>query len=299
MSNLVNSKTGEVSYSLWSEFLMLTKHRLTLFVVFSSVMAYLASLQGPINIIHCLLLLLGGYCISGASNTINQILEKDYDKLMKRTANRPLASGRIQVGYAILLAGFLWLAGILMLGAINIEAMVLGCIAVVLYAFLYTPLKRYSTFAVFVGAIPGALPLLVGNVAAVGEINSMGIFLFAIQFVWQFPHFWAIGWMSFDDYQRAGYKLVAMRDGEIDSMTGIYSAVYALLTIPITVYGYMSGIVNVPVMAILIIASVIFAFYGYRLYTEGSKSSAKELLYASLVHLFVCLGSIYIFNWIG
>ncbi len=278
---------------------MLTKHRLTLFVVFSSVMAYLASLQGPVNVLHCLLLFFGGYCISGASNTINQILEKDYDKLMKRTANRPLAANRIPVGYAILLAGILWLAGILMLGAINIEAMVIGCIAVVLYAFLYTPLKRFSTIAVFIGAIPGALPLLVGNVAAAGEINSMGIFLFSIQFVWQFPHFWAIGWMSFDDYQRAGYKLVATRDGEIDPMTGIYSAVYALLTIPITVYGFMSGIVNVPVMAILIIASIVFAFYGYRLYSVGTKSAAKELLYASLVHLFICLGSVYIFNWIG
>jgi len=296
VSNEVSIKVVPFSFAWANDLLILFKYRLTSFVVFSAVMAFFASSQGNINWSNAILLLVGGFCITAASNALNQVLEKDYDKLMSRTADRPVAAGRMSSAHGVLVAGIFWIAGLVVLGFINTTAVILGSVAVVMYAFIYTPLKRISPIAVFVGAIPGAIPLLIGNVAAAGEINKMGIFLFAIQFIWQFPHFWAIGWMGYDDYKLAGYKLIASRDGEKDPMTGIHSALYSLLTIPLASFGYYNGLINMPVMIILILVGIGFAWYGYDLYLKGTRLAARQLMFASLVYLFVSLGAVYLIN---
>ena len=187
---------------------MLTKFKLSLFVVISSALAYIAAVGLNINFVVLALLCIGGFCCTAASNALNQVLERDFDKLMTRTENRPLAAGRMKTSEAVLFSGLMLLIGTAMLSLISPLASLLCMLSVVIYSFVYTPLKRYTTLSVAIGAIPGSLPVLIGAVAGSGTITILGISLFAIQFMWQFPHFWAIGWLSFDDYKKAGYKLL-------------------------------------------------------------------------------------------
>lgn len=275
------------------DYALLFKHKLTIFVVFSAMMSYLASLSGPVDWLKFTILFIGGFCITAAANALNEVLEKDYDKLMKRTANRPLSAGRMSVSHAVFVAGVLWVIGMVCLAYFNALASLLGAMAVVSYAFVYTPLKRYSPAAVLVGAFPGAIPLLIGNVAAVGYIDQMGIFLFAVQFIWQFPHFWAIGWLGFDEYKLAGYKLIASKDGERDPNTGIHAAIYACLFIPVAVFGYYAGLIGINAMILMMVSALGFAWFGYRLYTNGTRKAALQLMFASLFYLAIALGVVY------
>jgi len=289
----VNSiKSGQ--YSWYNDYAMLFKHKLTMFVVFSAMMSYLASIEGHVNWISFALLFVGGFCITAAANALNEVLEKDYDKLMTRTADRPLAAGRMTVSHAVFVAGVLWVVGMICLAYFNALSSLLGALAVVSYAFVYTPLKRYSPIAVLVGAFPGAIPLLIGNVAAVGHIDQMGIFLFAVQFIWQFPHFWAIGWLGFDEYKLAGYKLIGSKDGERDPNTGIHAAIYACLFIPIGFFGYYAQLIGVNALILMIVSAIGFSYFGYRLYKVGTRKSALHLMFASLVYLAIALGVVYI-----
>lgn len=287
-----SAETRQVSFLM--EYGLLFKFKLTSFVVFSAMMAYLVSMNGHIEWVPFLILFIGGFCVTAAANTLNEVLEKDYDKLMKRTANRPVAAGRMSASHAVFVAGMMWIFGIICLSYFNVLAAFLGSLAVVTYAFIYTPLKRYSPIAVFVGSFPGALPLLIGNVAAIGHINQMGIYLFAIQFIWQFPHFWAIGWLGYDEYKKAGYKLVASKDDQCDPNIGINSAIYALMIVPLAIFGYYASLIGITAMSVTIIASIIFAYFGYNLYKSGSKKSALNLMFASLFFLFIALGAVYI-----
>ena len=177
-----------------------------------------------------LLLGVGGFLVTGAANALNQVLEKDYDKLMKRTANRPLAAERMTTSTAVLMAGLMCLLGTFCLSAFNAWAGLLGMLSMVLYAFVYTPMKRFSPLAVVVGAIPGALPLMIGCVAVEGYLSGLAIALFAIQFFWQFPHFFAIAWVGDEDYKRAGFNLLPNKKGLLDSSVGTVS--YTHLTLP-------------------------------------------------------------------
>jgi len=284
----------KTSQSNWlMDYAILFKHKLTLFVVFSAMMSYMASLSGPINWFKFALLFIGGFCITAAANTLNEVLEKDYDKLMKRTADRPLAAGRMSVSHAVFVAGVLWVLGMVCLAYFNVLASLLGALAVISYAFVYTPLKRYSPIAVLVGAFPGAIPLLIGNVAAVGHIDQMGIFLFAIQFIWQFPHFWAIGWLGYDEYQLAGYKLIASKDGERDPNTGIHAAIYAFLFIPLAIFGFYAGLIGFYALVLMIVSAIGFAYFGYNLFRNGTRKSALQLMFASLVYLAIALGVVF------
>ncbi len=294
MRREIANSTNVKHVSILMEYGLLFKFKLTSFVVFSAMMAYLVSLNGHIELIPFFILFVGGFCVTAAANTLNEVLEKDYDKLMRRTADRPVAAGRMTPSHAVFVAGVMWLFGVICLSYFNIFAALLGSLAVVSYAFVYTPLKRYSTLAVFVGSIPGALPLLIGNVAAVGHIDQMGIYLFAIQFIWQFPHFWAIGWLGFEEYQKAGYKLVSSKDGKCDPNIGINSALYALLFIPLAFFGYFASLIGLPALLVTIVAAVIFAYFGYKLYRSGSKKSALNLMFASLFYLAIALGAVYI-----
>ncbi len=220
------------SYSKFEDYYILTKFRLSLMVVLSSGLAYL--IASPVfHVPTFLCLVLGGFFITFASNGINQVLEREYDKEMERTKHRPLAAGRMKVSEAILISGIMLVLGVLFLAMTNPISVLLGTLAFILYAFVYTPLKRYSTLSVAVGAIPGALPVLIGTTVQSGELTLLGLTLFGIQFFWQFPHFWAIGVLAFDDYRNAGYKLLPITSsGTIDQNIGMYSALYAKITWP-------------------------------------------------------------------
>lgn len=179
------------------DFAQLVKFRLTLTVVFSSLMAYWIALPLDRSYGYRLFsFLLGGFLITAAANVLNQVLEKNHDALMSRTLNRPLPSGRMNDSDAILIAGIMSVLGLILLATLNLWSSLLGAVSLLIYAFIYTPLKRISSFAVFVGAIPGALPVLIGTIAAQGYLSTLGLCLFAIQFFWQFPHFWAISWLG-------------------------------------------------------------------------------------------------------
>lgn len=198
------------------DYSLLVKLRLNLTVVFSSVVAYMIAAGEQSSWLAVGILALGGFWVTGAANALNQVLEKDFDKQMKRTADRPLASGRMKMGEAVLAAGFMSLLGVSLLALFNPWTAFLGTLALVSYAFIYTPMKRVGPEAVIIGAVPGALPTLIGCTAAQGELSWLGVALFVAQFLWQFPHFWSIGFLGYDDYHKAGYQLVPHKAGAPD-----------------------------------------------------------------------------------
>lgn len=266
------------------DYKMLVKLRLNLTVVFSSVMAFLIAGNGSINWTAVFILALGGFLVTGAANTLNQVLEKDYDKLMKRTADRPLAAGRMTISEAVMAAGFMSMFGIIFLALFNPWTAFLGMLAMVSYAFVYTPMKRISTQAVLLGAIPGALPMLIGCVAAEGELTLLGLALFSLQFFWQFPHFWAIGWLGFDDYNKAGYKLLPTKNGERDPNVGLQSMYYALFLLPVCVLPYILGVTGIISAVALVLAGLVFAYFGWNLYQKRDRKAALQLMFASLIY---------------
>jgi protoheme IX farnesyltransferase len=270
--------------------LELTKIRLTVMVVFSAVMGYTIAAGGAVQFLPVFILGLGGLLVAGAANAINQILEKEYDALMSRTANRPLATGRMQTSEALVIAGVMLLTGIVLLALFNPLAAFLGMLSCIVYAFLYTPMKRYGTLSVAIGAIPGALPVLIGCVAYEGTITWLAFVLFAIQFLWQFPHFWAIGYLSYDEYRKAGFKLVpSSADGRIHSGLGLQALIYALLLIPVCVLVYVSGIGSLIMAMCLAFVSVWYGLKAYRFWRAFDKESARNLMFASFVYLPIVL----------
>lgn len=268
-----------------SDFAVLIKLKLNLTVVFSSVMAYMIVLGTDVKINGIVLLALGGFLVTGSANALNQVLEKDFDKLMVRTRNRPVASGRMNVSEAVLLAGLMCLLGISLLAIFNPLTALLGMTSLISYAFLYTPLKRFSPIAVLVGAFPGAFPVLIGCVAAEGQISFLALVLFAIQFLWQFPHFWAIAWKGHEDYQRAGYKLLPFKGQKKDPKIGLYAFGYALLLIPIGFSLYSFGISSLPAVILVGIFGAYYSYTGYMLYKEATNKAALRLMLTSFIYL--------------
>jgi len=284
----VQSRTEQMISSFGrklQDYKLLVKLRLSLTVVFSSVMAYLIALGGSLEWWPVIALSLGGFLVTGAANTLNQVLERDYDSLMQRTANRPLAAGRMKSSEAVLAAGLMSLVGIMLLALFNLWASFFGTLALVTYAFLYTPLKRISPIAVVVGAVPGALPTLIGAVAAEGAVTSLGLSLFALQFFWQFPHFWSIGWLGFDDYQRAGYKLLPTQDGKRDRNTGLQSFLYALLLLPIVVLPYYLGTTGFWSLVGVLTLTVGYAIFSWIFYRKNDRASALQLMFYSFLYI--------------
>lgn len=283
-----NQKSSEKSLSLVStkvqDYKLLVKLRLTLTVVFSSVMAYLIASETTINWAAILILSIGGFLVTGAANALNQVLEKDYDKLMKRTANRPLATGRMSTSEAVMAAGFMSLAGIILLALFNVWAAFFGTIALVSYAFLYTPMKRISPIAVVIGAVPGALPTMIGCVAAQGELTLLALSLFAIQFFWQFPHFWSIGWLGYEDYKNAGYRLLPSKDGQLDRNTGLQSFIYALFLLPVGLLPYFIGVSGIISAVIAFILGLIYAGLGWNFYKQNNRKAALQLMFYSFLY---------------
>ena len=271
------------------DYLQLIKPSLSIMVVFSSVMCYLLVPGVVYNWIMILLLFAGGMLVTGSANAINQVVEKDTDAVMKRTAKRPVASGRMTVeegwGFAILTGA----AGVFILGYyFNWLAAGLAAFSLFLYAFIYTPLKKVSAIAVFVGAFPGALPCLIGWAAGDNKLSAGGWVLFALQFLWQFPHFWAIAWIAHQDYTTAGFKLLPAEKGPT-KYTAIQTIMYSLLLIPVGVIPYfmhMSGVVS---LVIVLLANLFMIGRCVNLYRQMNATAARKVMFGSYIYLPVVL----------
>ncbi len=282
-------------YTKVDDYSMLVKLKLNLFVVFSSVLAYFIIAGSTINWFHVALLAIGGFLITSAANTLNQVLEKDYDKLMTRTANRPLAAGRMKVSEAVIFAGISTIIGFILLAMINPLVVLLSTLSLVSYAFLYTPLKRHSTLAVAVGAIPGALPIMIGGVAAEGQLTLMISCLFFIQFLWQFPHFWAIAYLAFEDYHGAGYKLLPVNENdEIDPKLGLHASLYAVLILPFVAMLYISGDASILATIVSGLMSLVYLYMSVKFYITTERKTALGLMFSSFIFLPVVLISYWV-----
>ncbi len=276
---------GRVIRAFFADCLQLVKFRLSMTVVFSALIAYLLAAGTQVDLLMLPLLALAGFCVTASANTINQILEKDYDKLMKRTANRPLATGRMQVPTAVLIAGCLGIIGLLTLAySFNTFAALLGALSLFSYAFIYTPLKRISPIAVLVGAIPGALPPMIGWVAATGILGFEAFVLFSIQFLWQFPHFWAIGWLGAESYDKAGYKMIPAPD-QRNRFTAAQAILYINVLIPVSCIPYFMNLVSMVSVISAILLGAMFLYFGIRLYQRCDDKAALGLMFASIVYL--------------
>ncbi len=270
-----------------SDFNKLIKLRLTLTVVFSASISFLigSKVQGEINWINWLILTVGGFLVTSAANGFNEIIEKDLDKLMKRTMDRPIPSGRMTTGQALVLSLFMGIAGTLILVKLNFLTGVLSVFSIFLYAFVYTPLKRKSPIAVFVGAIPGALPPLIGYFAAFHnpQISWIPIILFLIQFVWQFPHFWAIAWVLDEDYKRAGFRLLPTT--KPDKTSAFITLLSAIMLLPVSMMPLIYSFGGTIFTAVSILGSLFFCWQALQLYLKLDVNAAKKLMYTSFIYL--------------
>lgn len=270
----------------------LIKFRLSATVVFSSVMAFAIASYTNIDMMAMAWLFLGGFAVTGASNALNEVLEKDLDKLMKRTMDRPVATGRMGVPEAVLAAGVMGVGGIAILWYMfNPIAALLGGLSLLSYSFIYTPLKRISPIAVFVGALPGAMPPLIGWVAATGSINAAAIVLFTIQFLWQFPHFWAIAWVAEADYRKAGFRLLPSKGGK-DKFTALQSILYIVALIPVSLLPVWQGWVSVGGGVALALVGIMFLLAAIKLFRTCDDKDARKLMFASIIYLPVALTAI-------
>ena len=264
----------------------LTKARLALSVVFSSIAGYFLAVD-VIDFNELILLVVGGYSIVGASNSFNQIIEKDKDVLMDRTKNRPLPAKQITTQNAFWISVFLTLIGLLCLYFINYKTAFFAAISVFLYTCVYTPLKPITPLSVFVGAIPGAIPFMLGWVAATGSFGIEPGTLFMIQFFWQFPHFWALGWMLDDDYKKAGF--IMLPTGNRDKSTALQIILYIIWMMIISVFPYtgLTGDLTLSfgsTIAILMLG-IIMLVLAINLYNKMDISSARKLFYSSILYL--------------
>ncbi|RMA65681.1 heme o synthase [Ulvibacter antarcticus] len=280
------TQTTTVCTSVIRNFTEITKIRLSVSVVFSSVAGYLLGAE-TIDFFVLFLLCLGGYCMVGASNVFNQIIEKDLDALMDRTKDRPLPSGRMTVTTAFIIATVLTIAGIAALYVINPITAMFGAICIFMYVSLYTPLKTRTPLSVFVGAFPGAIPFMLGWVAATNDFGIEPGTLFMIQFFWQFPHFWAIGWFLFDDYKKGGFFMLP--NGRRDKGTAIQVVLYTIWTVLaslIPVMGVTGRLYLTPVSGVLIgLLGIGLIYYALRLYKIQTAKAAKELMLASVSYI--------------
>ena len=292
---IASSKSFTVADKL-KDYFQLIKFTLSFMVVFSTVVAYLLAPGVRFNTLQVLLLFAGGMLITGSANAINQILEKNIDALMKRTSTGPVASGRMSIQEATVFAIIIGVAGVLLMWfRFNMESALLGLLSLFLYGFIYTPLKTKNSVAVLVGAFPGALPCLIGWVAGFYDtpiIWTGGLILFAIQFLWQFPHFWAIAWVAHKDYTLAGFKLLPGDKGPT-KFTALQTVMYSAMMIPVGVLPYyfqMSGMVS---MWIVLACNVAMLLLSIRLYIKMDVGSARRVMFGSYFYLMIVLLSLY------
>ncbi|WP_317221591.1 heme o synthase [Aestuariivivens sediminicola] len=273
-------------HAIVSDFKEITKMRLSLSVVFSSLAGYLLGVTA-VDYVTLILLALGGYFMVGASNAFNQIIEKDLDALMVRTRNRPIPAGRMTVSTAFWIAAIFTLLGIVILYTINKQTAMFGAISIFLYTCVYTPLKTKTPLAVFVGAIPGAIPFMLGWVAATDDFGIEPGTLFALQFFWQFPHFWAIGWFLFDDYEKAGFYMLPT--GKQDKGTAVQTIMYTIWTILVSiipVFGFTGALQLSVIGAIMVLLLGLWMLYfAVRLFNKMTEKAAKQLMLVSVSYI--------------
>ncbi len=282
----------------WKDFSKLIKFRLTFLVVFSASISFLigSRVNGVILWSNWLMLIIGGFLVTSAANGFNEIIEKDLDRLMKRTADRPIPAGKMTTGQALVISLFMGITGTYLLGRLNLTTGYLSVFSILLYAFVYTPLKRKSPVAVFVGAIPGALPPLIGYVAAHEKIDVIALILFGIQFMWQFPHFWAIAWVLDDDYKLAGFRLLP--SGSRNRASAITTFAVTLLLLPVSLLPTIMGYGGYFVGAVSLIFSLVFLYQAFSLLRTCEIKDAKKLMYTSFVYLPV-VQLMFLFDFIG
>lgn len=271
-----------------SDFKKLIKLRLTFLVVFSASVSFLIGSKAQhleINWFNWFILTLGGFLVTGAANGFNEIIEKDLDKLMKRTMDRPLPSGHMTTGQALVLSLFMGLVGTLILVRLNFLTGMLSVFSIFLYAFFYTPMKRKSPIAVFIGAFPGALPPLIGYFAAFKnpEISWIPIILFLIQFVWQFPHFWGIAWVLDDDYKKAGFRLLPTT--KRDRTSAVVTFITTVILVPVSLLPTIMGFGGYIIGGISLILGFIFCWFAFDLVRKLDIPSAKKVMFGSFFYL--------------
>jgi protoheme IX farnesyltransferase len=296
----LNSSSNTISIkSIYVDFKAITKAGLAISVVFSSIAGFLLGVS-DFQSLHWLILLklaIGGYCMVGASNAYNQVIEKDLDALMDRTKNRPVASGRMAPNLALVVASVLTLVGIALLYTINPKTAMFGAISIFLYTSIYTPLKTLTPLSVFVGAIPGAIPFMLGWVAATGNFGIEAGTLFLIQFFWQFPHFWAIGWFLYEDYEKAGFFMLPT--GNKDKGTALQIILYSVWLIVASLLpslGYTGQLFISPVATVLVfLLGLWMLFYAVKLYQLRTAKAARTLMLVSVSYI-TLLQLIYIFD---
>ncbi|MEM9077230.1 MAG: heme o synthase [Bacteroidota bacterium] len=270
----------------FADFKEITKARLAVSVVFSSIAGYFLGAY-QIDLWSIALLAFGGYCMVGASNAYNQVIERDLDALMKRTQNRPIPSGRMTVNMAMTIAIVLTLLGVLALYALSPKTALFGAISIFLYTSVYTPLKTKTPLSVFVGAFPGAIPFMLGWVAATNDFGIEPGTLFMIQFFWQFPHFWALGWMLDDDYKRGGFKMLPT--GKKDRSTALQIILYTFWMIVISVmpaFGFTGRLhLTIPAAILVLLCGLVMLIFGFNLYIKKDNPSARKLMLASVTYI--------------
>jgi protoheme IX farnesyltransferase len=285
--------------SIYIDFREITKARLAISVVFSSIAGFMLGIYDLHSLDWMVLLKLavGGYCMVGASNAFNQVIEKDLDALMDRTKNRPVPAGRMSQTTALIIASLLTVVGISLLYTINPKTAMFGAVSIFLYTSVYTPLKTMTSLSVFVGAFPGAIPFMLGWVAATGEFGIEAGTLFLIQFFWQFPHFWAIGWFLYEDYEKAGFFMLPT--GKKDKGTALQIILYTvwlILASLLPVLGYTGRLYMTPIAAIVVfLLGLWMLFYAVRLYKLRTAKAARTLMLVSVSYI-TLLQLVYIFD---
>ncbi len=263
--------------------LELTKPKLTLLVLFSALIGFFLG-QNDFQISKLIFLIFGGYLVTGSANTFNQIIEKDLDKKMNRTKNRPIPSGRLSNFESFAFAVFIGLTGLVLLFAINEISGWLGIFSMFLYVVLYTPLKRVSHICVFVGALPGAFPPMLGWVAATNTFGLEPGLLFLLQFAWQFPHFWAIAWKLNEDYSKAGFKMLPISN-KLNKRNAAIVLLYTIFIIPVSYLLFHFKMCGYIYLITSILAGIYFIYTAYLLYQRLDSKSALKLMMASFIYL--------------
>ncbi|HLP62872.1 heme o synthase [Flavobacterium sp.] len=275
--------------SIFKDFKEITKAGLAISVLFSSIAGYLLGFDSefPFSWSTLIMLSIGGYCMVGASNAFNQVIEKDLDALMDRTKNRPVPSGRMSVNTALTIASLLTLVGLVLLYLINPKTAMFGAISIFLYTSVYTPLKTKTPLSVFVGAFPGAIPFMLGWVAATGNFGIEAGTLFLIQFFWQFPHFWSIGWFLYEDYEKAGFFMLPT--GKKDKSTAVQTIMYTgwlIVASLLPCLGYTGQLFISPIAAIIVfLLGLWMLYFAIKMYKERTAKAAKALMLASVSYI--------------
>ena len=280
------SKVEHLKTNIFKDFFEITKSRLSISVVFSSITGYLLAVE-KIDTLHILYLFLGGFCMVGASNTLNQIIERDYDAVMKRTQNRPIPTGRISILSASIISVLMIIIGFFLLNKLNFKTAFFSFFSILIYVSIYTPLKTITPLSVFVGAFPGAIPFMLGWVSATNKFGIEPGILFMLQFFWQFPHFWAISWVMHKDYQKAGFKMLPT--GKKDRKTAFQITFYTLWMILISLipYTHYSGSLRLTQNSalVILISGILMLYFSINLMVKKSNKAASKLIIVSIFYL--------------